>query len=572
MKLITITILLQFFVNAYFMRVCRIGQESGLISVNPHEMGISSGGIGQFEQKVRKYSTIREYTMKLKDQKPSQEVMDKYALESLRKVRRKEVGQEPEWSRAAYARNEAELYGRARSDFEQYGRFYFSQDKGQFSRKIIWDEVATARAWGYLAVENGLESLPGYSQENLKKAIEFWQTWQNRETGEFWNPRLTDPQNPDPKTSINNKYVPGILLQLGTEPLYPYSLSGKAKITRQMLEEDAHPNHGGMKNYEAFRQICRDPGKAHMIPAVEWATGRFARMTRSDNGLTRKVHDYSSYGQTCNELKLYGRNCRFIGIENWPYRKKMADALIKHASDSAGGDAGLMRNNIELLMVCLYEYEYRRDELLDAIEVVFNGFREQVERDDQVERNDFDYFTAGENRAGAMLHWNNYADASEWGYLCGAELPYRLVVGPYGKFANIIKKKPEEILGHPDYSLDKYFITARNRKHEASKITEIYPHGTWRHDGAGEKSWQVKMGGAQLKAPYFCATWKGDYEILIDGVKAKEVITNLDEVGGLRIADEAAAELKKDEVTLTAKCVKPADGSFISLGLIDWSK
>ena len=66
------------------------------------------------------------------------------------------------------------------------------------------------------------------------------------------------------------------------------------------------------------------------------------------------------------------------------------------------------------------------------------------------------------------------------------------------KFANIIKKKPEEILGHPDYSLD--------------------------------------------------------------------------EVGGLRIADEAASELKKDEVTLTVKCRTPDDDNFISLGLINWSE
>lgn len=187
-------------------------------------------------------------------------------------------------------------------------------------------------------------------------------------------------------------------------------------------------------------------------------------------------------------------------------------------------------------------------------------------------RSDFNYFPSGEKRAGAMLHWDNFEDACEWGYLCGAELPYRLMVGPYGNFANFIEKEPEEILGHPDYSLDKYFITARNRAHESCKITEIYPHGTWRHDGAGAKSWKVKIGGAPLREPYICATWKGDHEIFVDGVKAKEVIANLDEVGGLRIADEAAAGLKREVVTLRATCTTPAHDSFISLGLIDWSE
>ena len=47
---------------------------------------------------------------------------------------------------------------------------------------------------------------------------------------------------------------------------------------------------------------------------------------------------------------------------------------------------------------------------------------------------------------------------------------------------------------------------------------------------------------------------------------------SLDEVGGLRIADEAASELKQDEVTLTVKCRTPDDDNFISLGLINWSE
>ncbi len=49
------SILSQFFVNARFMRVRRIGQKLGLISVKPHEMGISSDGICQFGQKVRNF-------------------------------------------------------------------------------------------------------------------------------------------------------------------------------------------------------------------------------------------------------------------------------------------------------------------------------------------------------------------------------------------------------------------------------------------------------------------------------------------------------------------------------------
>jgi len=37
------------------MRFYRIGEKSGLIFVKPHELGISSGGICQFGQKVRNY-------------------------------------------------------------------------------------------------------------------------------------------------------------------------------------------------------------------------------------------------------------------------------------------------------------------------------------------------------------------------------------------------------------------------------------------------------------------------------------------------------------------------------------
>ena len=56
---------------------------------------------------------------------------------------------------------------------------------------------ATARVWtelqGFLG---GLEKLPYYSKDNHKKAIEFWQSWQNKKNGRFYNPILEDPQNP----------------------------------------------------------------------------------------------------------------------------------------------------------------------------------------------------------------------------------------------------------------------------------------------------------------------------------------------------------------------------------------
>jgi len=55
------------------MRVCRIGQKSGLISVNTHKMDISSGSIWQSEQKVRNYTeksvlTFGQRTLKVATQ------------------------------------------------------------------------------------------------------------------------------------------------------------------------------------------------------------------------------------------------------------------------------------------------------------------------------------------------------------------------------------------------------------------------------------------------------------------------------------------------------------------------
>jgi hypothetical protein len=89
------------------------------------------------------------------------------------------------------------------------------------------DLSATMRIYGRLLMKYELEELPNYSKENHKRAIEYWQSWQNRETGIFFNPRIEDPQNPDDLAAARNEFGggqkgnTGILATLKAEPLFP---------------------------------------------------------------------------------------------------------------------------------------------------------------------------------------------------------------------------------------------------------------------------------------------------------------------------------------------------------------
>jgi hypothetical protein len=93
----------------------------------------------------------------------------------------------------------------------------------------ITDEQETHAVWGDLLRFGDLTTLPGYSKENHRQAIEFWQSWQNRKTGRLYNPLYQDPQNPEVERdtpgnrgdysagAINVKYIPAILDILGAK-------------------------------------------------------------------------------------------------------------------------------------------------------------------------------------------------------------------------------------------------------------------------------------------------------------------------------------------------------------------
>jgi len=112
---------------------------------------------------------------------------------------------------------------------------------------FVGDEVQTAQVMGVLSSYIGLENIPGWSEKKQKESIKFWQSWQNPETGRFFDPSKHNPQNPeDPSGFCNEKYVIGNLSTLEAEPLYPHTTvsTGSAKA--------------GEIDTEYFLKLCKD--------------------------------------------------------------------------------------------------------------------------------------------------------------------------------------------------------------------------------------------------------------------------------------------------------------------------
>ncbi|MDD5706938.1 MAG: hypothetical protein PHR35_13530, partial [Kiritimatiellae bacterium] len=105
-----------------------------------------------------------------------------YAHWMLETTRRRQPADMPAWlkrSREAYGRR---LLAAAEASFRETGIWFLARGASRDK-----DEQETVAVWVELLNLFPLESLPGYSEENHRKAIAFWQSWQNRETGRLYN-------------------------------------------------------------------------------------------------------------------------------------------------------------------------------------------------------------------------------------------------------------------------------------------------------------------------------------------------------------------------------------------------
>ena len=310
-------------------------------------------------------------------------------------------------------------------------------------------EVQTAQVMGVLSSYIGLENIPGWSKEKQKASIEFWQSWQNPETGRFYDPSKHNPQAPkDPSGFCNEKYVIGNLSTLGAKPLYPHTTANTGSAEAGEIDteyflalcKDYRMRGGGSWAGKMCMEIMQsiENGRTDLIPVLEQGIENILSQQNSKTGLWSDSDAYHSYGTTVDSLKTLGRLHYRLGVENLPYMDRLADTLIVHQPELVLRQQSVIRNTSELMTICLETSAYRRAELLAALAAQAEGFKPFL--------GDF-YSQYGLGLIGGYLHWEGckFKNPLELATR-GAHLAYRIVVQEDGKTVKIIRKKPEELV------------------------------------------------------------------------------------------------------------------------------
>ncbi len=312
---------------------------------------------------------------------------------------------------------------------ERTGRWYYVEDPGDYKKR--WDEVSTATVYNQLVDSLGIENVPGYSAQNHKAATAWWQSWQNRTTGRFYNPLITDPQQPDDAEEFcNEKYVVGILQTLGSAPLYPFTTISGGDGEAGKVDVDAFYRQTSdltLKGEGSWAgKMCTElmsliqQGQDEFIPVLERGISNLLRLQIPETGLWSTSTDYAAYGTTSDALKILGRLHYRLGVENLPHMKVLADTLINHQHAMQSKHDSVLRNTGELLGICLETIDYRREELHETMENHVDAFRSHLGSN---------YSVYGLGMLGGYLHWTDCQFPNPVVIMSrGAQWSYRVVI------------------------------------------------------------------------------------------------------------------------------------------------
>lgn len=368
---------------------------------------------------------------------------------------------------------------RAEAEYKEHGRWFYCEDKKEFGGNIRWDECVTYRIYWQLYTRYGsLDKIPNYSEENHRKAIKFWQSWQ---------------------------------------------------------QEDG-----------SWRNIF---------------TGKGGR--------------WSSYSTTDQTMKGMMRLIGRLGVENMPCRHVRADTIIENQGEMREGEVSVKRNTAEMMVQCLLESPYRAEELLKALD---GHSKVIMEGDPSRSHMTGDYTAYILMIFGPYLNWKGYEGTSpRTPFETGVAYDYRVEVGPFGNCANVIKKRPEELLWHEDFSYARYGLRARNTAHEQRRVTDIVPASdegwTTSTDDQGRTvlTRTLTLNKTLPEKPYLKIKWSGgDIEILLNDVPVKKKLGGLADFGAVHIPDEARKTLKPGENTLVIRSTGKTKALAVSAGLINW--
>jgi hypothetical protein len=537
------------------------------------------------------------------------ELRRSYALARIKELRRQRPSRMPIWLKQKRDAYRDRLLALAEKSYADTGIWFLARGATRVS-----DEMETRAIWGDLLIFVKLEELPGYSEANQRKAVAFWRSWQNRNTGRIYNPLYQDPQNPDIRRQvpgnrddyapdkINMKYVPSILSALGAE--LPMPIPGIATQVRADTGQDVfdhlwesialcNPSHAGAFPVDA--SMALEAGDESKIPQVEAGIGALLRAYNRETGMWRpeplEGFPWRDY-QPSSGFKIISRICGYVGMENFPEAlfRTAVDNLLVHRHELYDHPA-MARNYGEMFAHYLMLSDYRCEEQLDAMEECLCGFR-KPELWESTDTSTYCIFGTG--LIGAFMNWEDLPlgqATAEWQrFVHGCDMKWRFVADPYGNWINVIPKRPEEVFGHPEYDVTLYGIKARNRTHWARQIIEVVrdrhlplrgnPDG---HDGIAKFAFTLDRDAFdQLKAPHLKACWNGAFDVSLNCVPVKQVRYNLPDVfAGWNIPAEAAKTLHAGENVIEARLVGPGkcptlgaplstSTPFIQLGIIDW--
>jgi hypothetical protein len=252
--------------------------------------------------------------------------------------------------------------------------------------ELPYDEVGSAVFAGLVKQYDLYDRFGPLDDAAREQALRFWQSWQDPETGRFHDPR-------DPAREVNEKYVAGLIRNLGGEPLHPWTTTGTAKrietgvfLRRTETDPDWERggwgvgSHTGVMAVEILEAI--NSGHTELIPDLETGMQRILSHQGPDGlwgppsgELMRRI------GGT---LKVVGRFWFRMGTRV-PRTRELADTLIEHQRTGAwfanGEDPCVPRNVAEVIAYCLEADDYRRDDLLWSLESLGEDYRQWVNPD-----------------------------------------------------------------------------------------------------------------------------------------------------------------------------------------------
>jgi hypothetical protein len=305
---------------------------------------------------------------------------------------------------------------------------------------LTYDEIGSATFIGLVKQYELFDCVGPLTEDKRIEAIEFWQSWQDPKTGRFKDPR-------DPDRQVNEKYVVGLIRSLGGEPLYEWTTTGTSKkietdvfLKRTQTDPDWQRGGWGVGSHTGFMavEICRavNVGQIELIPDLEEGMERILSHQDPASGLwgPSRTESMRRIGGT---LKVIGRFYFALGMKV-PYTRELADTLIDYQMTGKwfanGADSCVPRNVAEVIAYCLEASDYRRKDLLAALESLGEDYQHWVLPDGRLlmHRDDpnsvgLQYTTMyGLGIIGGYLNWEDCRLPNPLaGRKCGGELRYR---------------------------------------------------------------------------------------------------------------------------------------------------